>query len=102
MKVTWPQVTLILGTMALFFATLIILTKLQVDAAAIMTTCVLLLLSVLGVLGYRSQGELREKVDQVKELSNGRITELNARNEQLQTQVTEMALRLPPPPEAKR
>lgn len=97
MKVTWPQVTLILGTMLLFFGTLVGLTLLKVDAAAIMTTCVLLLLSVLGVLGYRSQGELREKVDQVKELSNGRITDLQDKNERLQQQVTDMALQMQPP-----
>lgn len=97
MKVTWPQVALVLGTIFLFFSTLIGLTLLKVDAAAIMTTAVLLLLSLLAVLGYRSQGELRDKVAEVKELSNGRITDLQDRNERLQQQVTALALQLQPP-----
>lgn len=97
MKVTWPQVTLILGTMFLFFTTVVILTKFGVNAEAVMTTCVLLLLTVLGVLGYKSQGQIQEKVDQVKELSNGRITSLEEKNDRLQQQVTDMALKMQPP-----
>ena len=95
--VSWPQVVLALGITLLFFGTVLALTKMGVDAAQVMTTCVLLLLSVLGVLGWKNQDQMKEKIEEVKQLSNGRLDTLAAENKRLQDQVTALALQLQPP-----
>lgn len=96
MKVTWPQVTLILGITLIYFTAIVVLTKLDVDAQSVMTTCVVLLLGLLGALGFRNQSEVTQKLDQVKDLSNGRIREVMEDNRRLQRRVEELAMRLPP------
>jgi hypothetical protein len=96
-QVTWPQAVLALGVTALFFGTVLALTKMGVDAAQVMTTCVLLLLSVLGVLGWKNQDQMKEKIEEVKQLSNGRLDTLAEENKRLQNQVTALALQMQPP-----
>lgn len=96
MKMTWPAITLALGTMTIFFAAVIILTNIGVDASEVMTTVVLLLVMVLGVLGWKNQEKMDTKIDQVKEAGNGRLSELIEENKRLQDQITALALRIPP------
>lgn len=96
MKVSWPQAVLALGITAIFFTTVIILTNLGVNVTEIMTTCVLLLISVLSVLGWRNQEKMDHKIEQVKETSNGRLSDLIEQNRQLQEQVTALALQIQP------
>jgi hypothetical protein len=96
MKVSWPQAVLALGITAIFFTTVIILTNLGVNVTEIMTTCVLLLISVLSVLGWRNQEKMDHKIEQVKETSNGRLSDVIEQNRQLQEQVTALALQIQP------
>ncbi len=103
-NVTWPQVVLTLGVVALFFSTTAILALANKDVATIFNSVVLLMLSVLAILGWRSSDRTEQKVDQVHSLSNGRLSEQIAMTQQkdeeirqLREQNMALALRLPPP-----
>jgi hypothetical protein len=92
-QVTVPQVILILGLSAIMMTGVIILSLNGQDVAAVFGT-----LTTLGVLAAGALGvNVSKKLDQVKEISNGRLTEILEKNQKLQDQVTAMAMLLQPP-----
>lgn len=72
--ITWPQVVLALGVTSLFFGTVVALAFANKDVVTIVNSAVLLLVLILGTLGWRQQERTEAKVDQVREVSNGRLT----------------------------
>lgn len=97
-QVTWPQVILVLGLSTLLLTAVIILSIMNKDVGAVLAAVAVVLLSVLGVFGVDARNKLDHKMDQVKEISNGRLTDALYMVEKLQAQVTAFALSQPPPP----
>ena len=101
--VTWPQVVLTLGVTFVFFATVITLAVLKQEVVTVIGAVVALFVTLMSVLGWRSQDRMDQKIDRVAEVSNGRLSEQIELNRQqreeiksLHEQLTDMALRLPP------
>lgn len=105
-NVSWPQAVLALGTILLVLASAVILKGMGEDPSGVLNVVVLSLITLLGLLGWSNSSRTEMKVDQVKELSNGRLDTMHAQNQalmeanqQLQDKITELALRMPPPEE---
>jgi len=68
-SVSWPQVALVLGTVFTLVAGAIILSALDKDPTIILTLAGLVAVPALGALGVA----VYQKLDQVKEVSNGNL-----------------------------
>lgn len=95
-QVTWPQVVLTLGITAMFLATVVLLTRLGEDTEEILTNAMLLLLGLLGILGWRNTDRVEQKVDQVKVQTNHTLDDLRQENKELREQNLAFALQLTP------
>lgn len=106
-QVTSQQVCLILGLALILAASVVTLAALNKDVGATFYAVGAVVVSVGGAFGWAKLNQLthnvnqvNESVDNVKDLSNGRLTEMIEDNKRLREQLTELALRVPPP-EAK-
>jgi hypothetical protein len=68
-QVSWPQVALVLGTMAILVLGAVTLAGMDKDPTIILTLAGLLAVPILGALGVA----VYQKLDQVKEVSNGNL-----------------------------
>lgn len=102
--ITWRQIVLVLGLTGMLLFALLILTQEGKDAGSILGAFSVVLLAILAVFGNNASKnidnkmeQVGSKIDEVKDLSNGRLTEaLNTVNE-LHAQVVQLAMRMPPP-----
>jgi hypothetical protein len=90
-QVTYPQVVLILGLSAILMTGIIILSINGLDVAAIFSAVAIVALTVMGALGIN----LKHSVDQVKDLSNGRLDAMTKDNKELHQKLQDLAMRLP-------
>jgi uncharacterized iron-regulated protein len=97
-QVTWAQVVLILGVVALLLATVIVLAIKDKDISATLTAAALVLATLASVFGVDAKNKMEAKLDQVKEVANGRLTDALTMVKELQDQVKHLALAVPPPP----
>lgn len=91
---TWPQVALILGITCMVLTAVVILAALDKDVGAILGAVGIAMGVLFAALGINTAN----KVDQVKELTNGRISEILNMVKDLQDSNTAIALQVPPPP----
>lgn len=98
MKVTWPQVVLILGIVFAMLATTILLRLIGDDAGNILLSVVTSLMVVLGALGLVNNARQEAKIDQVTEMSNGRLNDVMEDNRKMRAELTQMALMVTVPP----
>lgn len=97
-NVTLPQVVLILGLSVILATTVIWLAVIGQDVVGIMSGLAPVVLFVAGAFGVAKVNELRKDVGDVKDLSNGRLTELQEDNKRLHEKIANMAVLIPPPP----
>lgn len=104
--VTGPQVCLILGLAAILAGSVVGLAAMNKDVGSIFTAVAAVLITVGVSFGWAKANQLSRDVTHVKETTNGRMTEqieanreLNKANEELNRQLQQAMLRLPPPPE---
>lgn len=92
---TWPQVAMILGLAALLLTSVTILALAGKDVAAIYGAVGAIVIAVAAAFGVN----IHNTLGQVKEVANGRLTQALEQNQDLQNQVTALALRIQPPEE---
>jgi hypothetical protein len=80
----------------MFFATVILLTKMGEDTNVILTNALLLLVGLLGLLGWKNTDRVEQKVDQVKTQTNHTLDDLRRENKELREQNLAFALQLSP------
>jgi hypothetical protein len=102
--VTGPQVCLILGLALILAGSVVGLAALGKDVVTILTGVAAVAITVAGAFGWakanqlvRNFNEVSNSVDQVKELSNGRLTEVLDDNKKLHEQITALAMLVQPP-----
>ncbi len=98
-QISWPQVALILGLTTALVGGVTLLALNDKSITDIITVVALVVVPILGGLGIQFGQSVHEKLDQVKEVANGRLTAVMEQNEKLQAQVTALALAMAPPPE---
>jgi hypothetical protein len=95
--VTTQQVVLILGMSAILMAGIVVMALSHIDVLAILGGVATISIAVMAALGLN----LKHTVDQVKEISNGRLTAVLADNKELHEKVAALSLLTPPnPPDA--
>lgn len=92
-KLSWPLVVLVLGLAAMLLGTVTFLSIKQQDVVSILASVGSLVVLIAGLFGYNN---LTHKVEQVHDISNGRLTQLMEENKNLQTKLQAMALAMPP------
>lgn len=99
-----PQVCLILGLALILAGSAVGLAALGKDVVTIFTGVGAAIIAVGVAFGWakvqqltRGLHQVNENVDTVKEISNGRLTELLEQNRQLHIQNAELSRLLPPP-----
>lgn len=97
-QVTPPQVCLILGLALILAASVVGLAAMNKDVGSIFAAVGAVLITVAGAFGYAKATQIQKDVSQVKELSNGRVTDLMDDNKKLHEQLTAMAILIPPKP----
>lgn len=95
-QVTWAQVTLILGVCTLLLTAVVILAAWERDVSSILTAVALVFATVLSVVGVDAKNKIDHKLDQVKDVANGRLTDALEMIKNQQAQMTELALRITP------
>lgn len=105
-NVTWPQVVLTLGIVTLLLMTVVSLAIMKLNVTEVLAAVVLSMTTLLGLLGWQKTNTVEQKIDQVKEISNGRLSDAIEAQKRLQEeykalsrQYAELALRVPVPPE---
>jgi flagellar motor component MotA len=94
---TGAQVCLILGLALILAASVVGLAAMDKDVGSIFAAVGAVLITVAGAFGWAKATAIQKDVNHVKELSNGRITDLMESNKQLQDKVTAMAMMMVPP-----
>lgn len=103
-QVSVLQVILLLGLSAILMAGIVILALNDKDVVAIFGAVATIGLGVATALGITLNNKMNRVTDatgRVEKLSNGRLDELMAKNEQLNQQVAALALAAQPPPQDK-
>lgn len=102
---TGAQVCLILGLAAILASSVLGLAALDKDVVTILTGIAAVAITIAGAFGWvkanqlsRSLNQVTESVDQVKEISNGRLTDVMNDNKALHEKMTALALLVTPPP----
>lgn len=97
------QVCLILGLAGILAASVLGLAALGKDVVTILTGVAAVAITVGGAFGWakanqlsRDLNQVNQNVDHVKEISNGRLTEVMEHNKILQDQVTQLAILVHP------
>jgi hypothetical protein len=102
-NITPPQVCLILGLAIILAGSVVGLAALGKDVVTILTGVAAVAITVAGAFGWakanqlsRDLSQVNDNVDHVKELSNGRLTEVLDQNRKLQERVTQLAILVQP------
>jgi len=106
---TGAQVCLILGLAVILAGSVVGLAAMDKDVVTILTGVAAVAITIAGAFGWakanqlsRSMTQVTESVDQVRELSNGRLTDVMNDNKALHEKLTSLAMLLqPPPPDQK-
>lgn len=89
---TWPQVVLILGLSLMLMSSVTWLALAGKDVAAIYGAVGTVVLATATAFGVN----IHNKLGEVREATNGRLTEVLEQNQSLQRQVTALALQVQP------
>lgn len=102
---TGAQVCLILGLAAILASSVLGLAALDKDVVTILTGIAAVAITIAGAFGWikanqlnRSLNQVTASVDQVKEVSNGRLTDVMNDNKELHEKLTALAMLITPPP----
>ncbi len=90
---SWSMIVLVLGITLLLLSAVVILALAGKDVATIFGAVGAVVIAVGTAFGW----SIHQQLGQVKEVANGRMTDVINQNKELQNQVTTLALRLPPP-----
>jgi hypothetical protein len=93
---SWKSITFVLGLSTLLLSATLILTLNGKDVTAVVSVFSTVFLVVVSVFGVDRSNKLDSKLDQVREMSNGNLTQLRLDNRRLQEQVTALALAVNP------
>lgn len=91
-EVSWPQAFLLTALSTLLIAGIVILSLAGKDVGTIMAVAAAVIVPILSAFGI----SIHQNLQQVKEVANGRLTDLLEDNKRLQAQVTALALNLEP------
>jgi methyl-accepting chemotaxis protein len=98
------QVCLILGLALILAGSVVGLAAMGKDVVTILTGVAAVAITVAGAFGWakanqlvRNFNQVSDSVDQVRELSNGRLTEVLEENKRLNDKVTALAMLVQPP-----
>jgi hypothetical protein len=91
---SWKSITFVLGLSSLLLSATLILTLNGKDVTAVVSVFSTVFLVVVSVFGVDRSNKLDSKLDQVREMSNGNLTQLRLDNRRLQEQVTALALQV--------
>ncbi len=101
---TGPQVCLILGLALILAGSVVGLAALGKDVITILTGVAAVAITVAGAFGWAKANQLSrgltqvsDNIDQVRDISNGRLTEVLDDNKRLHEQITALAIRIQPP-----
>lgn len=89
-NMTTQQVVLVLGLSTLISTTVIWLTIIGADVVQIMTGLSPIIILLGGAFGWAKINEFKRDIGDVKELSNGRLTEVRDDNKVLQQEVKQL------------
>ena len=92
-----PAVILILGLSLIAAGTVIWLAILGLDPADILSGLAPIAILLGGYFGVTKVRDLKKDVVDVKELSNGRLTELTEENKRLNKMVAQLSMQIMPP-----
>lgn len=95
--VTTQQVVLILGLSALVAGVIIWLAILGLDPGQVLAGLSPFALLLGGLFGWAKVNDLKRDVGDVKEMSNGRLTQLQDDNKELHAKVASLSMYLQPP-----
>ncbi len=93
-QISWPQAILTLGLALILMAGVVVLALNDKDVGAILGAVAAVAVVVMSGLGFN----LKHTLDQVKDISNGRMTDLLEDNKRLNERVTALAMNIVPPP----
>lgn len=93
---SWKSITLVLGLSTILLAAVLILTLNDKDVGNVLGVFSTVFLVVVSVFGVDRSNKLDSKLEQVKEMSNGNLSQLRMDNRRLQEQVTALALQVRP------
>jgi hypothetical protein len=91
-QVTIPQVILVLGLAFILMTGIVIMALAGLDIGAVLSALVTAAVVVATLFGIN----LKHSVDQVKDISNGRLTEVLADNKELHEKVASLSMRIYP------
>jgi hypothetical protein len=91
-QITMPQVILILGMAFIVMTGVVILAVFDKDVGSILQAITTMAVILLGAFGIHQNA----KLDQVKDIANGRLTEVIEDNKRLNDRVAALALLVPP------
>lgn len=95
-NVTWQMVALGLGFMIILFGSAIFLAYLKADVVSIFNLVLAAILTILTFIVNNAKNNLETKMDNVKEVANGRLSQVMDDNKRLQEQITALALQVQP------
>jgi hypothetical protein len=102
-NITPPQVCLILGLALILAGSVVWLAALGEDIGSTFAALAAVAITIAGAFGYakanqltRNMDQVNQNVDHVRELSNGRLSEVMDQNKKLQEQVTALAILVRP------
>jgi cytochrome c biogenesis protein CcdA len=105
-QVTAAQVCLILGLAVILAGSVVGLAALGKDVVTILTGIAAVAITVAGAFGWakanqltRDLNQVNQNVDQVREISNGRLTAVLEDNKALHEKLQQALTQLPPPKE---
>jgi arginine exporter protein ArgO len=103
-QVTGAQVCLILGLALILAGSVVGLAALGKDVVTILTGIAAVGITVAGAFGWakanqlsRGLSQVSDNIDQVRDISNGRLTEVLDDNKRLHEQITALAIQIQPP-----
>ena len=91
-EVSWPQAFLLTALTTLLIAGVVILALAGKDVGTILAVAAVVIAPILGAFGI----SIHQGLQQVKDVANGRLTEILEDNKRLQAQVTALALSVEP------
>lgn len=104
-QVTTAQVVLILGLATIVATTVVVLALSGLDPVVILTGITTAAATMFGVAGWakakqvdQTLSQVNQNVDQVKDLSNGRLTEVMEDNKRLHDQIAALSILVQPNP----
>lgn len=94
-QLSTQQVVLFLGESAIMMAGIVVMALAHIDVVAILTGVATVAVVAMGALGIN----LKHNVDQIKDISNGRLTSVLDDNRELHEKLTALSLLVQPPPD---